>query len=207
MVMTHVPGITWAEARAQGSAGVPSALYPQLGRCVAALQTLRFPTCGEIDADGTVTQGTPYLEALAARARRRIANPRHADLFIALLEARSALFKDMPTGVLCHDDLNPHNILVADSEGRWQVTAILDFDSAWAGSAESDLARLELWRGMTNDAFQDAYRSIMVPAAEYRERRPIYQLLWCLEYASASPRHREDTAAVCAELGIAAVTL
>jgi fructosamine-3-kinase len=123
-----------------------------------------------------------------------------------VLNARAALFGGMNDGALCHDDLNPHNILVARQDGRWRVTAVVDFDSAWAGSGESDLARLELWRGMTDDGFHDAYRGVLPAAAGYQERRPIYQLLWCLEYARATPQHRADTAAVCAELGIAPVT-
>jgi fructosamine-3-kinase len=85
------------------------------------------------------------------------------------------------------------------------VAALLDFDSAWASQGESDLARLELWRGMTGSEFLPAYEAIQPLKPGYRDRRPLYQLLWCLEYASPTPEHHADTATVCAELGIAPV--
>jgi len=43
-------------------------------------------------------------------------------------------------------------------------------------------------------------------ARGYEGRRPLYQLLWCLEYADASAQHAADTVRVCAELGIAPIT-
>ncbi len=79
---------------------------------------------------------------------------------------------------------------------------MLDFDKAWAGCGESDLARLELWRGMTGDGFWQGYTSLLPIPAGYADRRPLYQLLWCLEYARPTPEHIADTAAVCATLGI-----
>jgi fructosamine-3-kinase len=181
-------------------------LYAQLGQAVAQLQSIRFPSCGEIGPDGAVIDGAPYIEAFARRARRRIANPNHANLFVALLQQRAALFSDVPAGVLAHEDLNPTNLLLLDEGGAWRLSSILDFDSAWAGTAESDLARLELWRGMTGEGFHQAYEAIAPIAAGYRHRRALCQLLWCLEFASPTAQHHADTARVCAELGIARIT-
>jgi aminoglycoside phosphotransferase (APT) family kinase protein len=205
LVMSRAPGITWAGARAGTSTAEMYELRRHLGAVVAELHTVRFPACGEIDGEGIVAPSAPLLDALAARARRRIADPRRLDVFLSALDDRSALFGGLRNGTLCHEDLNPNNILVAQQDGHWRVTAILDFDSTWSGSGESDLARLELWRGMKDEGFHEAYRAVEPVGTRYPERRPIYQLLWCLEYARATPRHLADTAAVCAELGIAPV--
>jgi Ser/Thr protein kinase RdoA (MazF antagonist) len=51
------------------------------------------------------------------------------------------------------DDLHGHNILFQYDLGKWRLATILDFDKAWAGHAESDLARLEIWKGMASEAF------------------------------------------------------
>lgn len=73
----------------------------------------RLATCGEIAPDGKVLAGTSYATALARRARQRIANPAHADLFLAVLQDHHALFSTLTSGgVLCHEDLNPGNLLV-----------------------------------------------------------------------------------------------
>lgn len=174
----------------------------QLGRAVAQLHTISFPGGGEIGADGSVPAGTPYLTALAERTRRRIGDPRDAALFTALLTDRARLFDDIPPAALCHEDLNPTNILVHHTNRGWRLAALLDFDSAWAGSPESDLARLEFRYGALAADLRRAYTAIRPLAGGYAERRPLYQLLWCLEYAHPTPRHNSDTARLCAELGL-----
>jgi aminoglycoside phosphotransferase (APT) family kinase protein len=206
LITTCVPGETWSEVVPKLKPHEAQAIYYQLGRAVAAIHTLRFPACGEIGADGVVAPGAPYLSVLIGRARRRIASAQHADLFISLAMERAELFGAITEGALCHDDLNPHNLLLRSVGGHWQLAAVLDFDSAWSGDPESDLARLDLWRGMTGEGFYQAYEAIRPISPRYLDRRPLYQLLWCLEYARPTPQHRADTAHVCAQLGIAPIT-
>jgi aminoglycoside phosphotransferase (APT) family kinase protein len=202
MVTTHLPGTVWAEVSAQLMADSHHQAYRDLGQAVAHLHRIAFPAFGEIDADGDVRADAPLLEALERRAERRVADPRHVALFASVLRDRASLFDHAPEPALCHEDLNPSNILLHQEGSSWHIAAILDFDSAWAGDPESDLARLDLWRGMVGEGFRAAYEAIRPIAPGYTERRPVYQLLWCLEYASSSPQHLADTAGVCAELGI-----
>jgi len=211
LVTAYVEGATWAEAGPAIDATERRDLYRQFGRLVAQLHTVHFPAYGEIDADGRVVGGASVGDALIARARRRIANRRHADLFASLSRERARLFDDAPGPTLCHEDLNPSNILVRHDDGRRRLAAVLDFDSAWAGNPESDLARLDLWQsgaypGLMKEGFRAAYEATHTMAPGYRQRRPFYQLLWCLEYADASPQHAADTARVCAEVDIAPIT-
>jgi len=210
LVTTYTEGVTW-EAGLASDATERRDLYRQFGQLAAELHTVHFPAYGEIDADGRVASAASVSDALIARARRRIADRHHADLFASLLRERVYLFNDAPKPALCHEDLNPSNILVRHDEGRPRLAAILDFDSAWAGNPESDLARLDLWQGeaypgLMEEGFRAAYEAAHAVARGYEERRPLYQLLWCLEYADASAQHAADTARVCVELGIAPVT-
>ena len=213
LVTTHIPGTVWREVRAQVAADARHRAYRDLGQAVARLHGIGFPAFGEIGVDGKIqpgaavrdvpVQGAPLCEALVQRAARRVADSRHNAIFSAVVHERAALFDGVAEATLCHEDLNPSNILLRlDEEGAWRLAAILDFDSAWAGSPESDLARLELWRGMAGEGFRAAYEEVRPIAGGYEARRPIYQLLWCLEYASRSPLHAADTARVCAELDI-----
>ena len=64
---------------------------------------------------------------------------------------------------------------------------------------------MDLWRGMTGEAFWSAYRARQPVGDRYTARRPLYQLLWCLEYPHRTPQHLADTRRVCAELGLTAV--
>ena len=71
-----------------------------------------------------------------------------------------------------------------------------------ARSMQSDLARLAFWDGMAGTAFWAGYGVTRSPTPREAERRLVLQLLWCLEYAQPTPRHHEDTARVCAALGL-----
>lgn len=204
LVTTVISGRHWSEVYPEERKA--RALYASLGDAVGQLHTIRFPLCGEIAPDGSVAEGTSYYEALRERAQRRIPNPAHTALFLSLLQDRRSLFEEILSGVLCHEDLNPSNLLVANTPGQRPVISVIDFDSAWAGCAESDLARLEFWRGMMGEGFWEAYGAHAPISTRYAERRPIYQFLWCLEYARSTRQHLVDTARICATLGIPPVT-
>ncbi len=231
LMTAHAPGMDWRDGLTRMSPPARRDIFRQLGEAVAALHSLRYQEFGEAEVEAHVLDLTPrpsllwerggqtlpagwegsssFLEALTARARRRIANPTHADLFANVLQARASDFADISEPRLTHEDLNPSNLLLVPGEnegGDWRMAALLDFESAWAGCPESDIARLELWRDMMGDGFYAGYTTIRPIAEGYPARRLVYQLLWCLEYAHATPAHHADTARVCAALGIPAVT-
>lgn len=59
----------------------------------------------------------------------------------------------------------------------------LDAEGFWEGYAETSQTRFLSETGFV-------------------QRRLIYQLLWCLEYARDTPEHLADTRRVCAQLGL-----
>jgi aminoglycoside phosphotransferase (APT) family kinase protein len=205
LVKTHIPGREWNVVRKHMRPEELEQAYQQIGSAVAQLHSIHFPAFGEITPEGTVQGDSSLLPALHARAQRTIPNQNHYEIFASLLESRKGLFSDVQLPSLCHEDLHKHNILFHRVAGKWRLATILDFDKAWAGHAETDLARLDLWRGMTSPAFWQAYENIHPTAELYTLRRPVYQLLWCLEYAQQTPVHIADTRRVCAELGIPAI--
>lgn len=211
LMMAHAPGMAWRDGLKRMSPHARYDIFRQLGEATAALHSLTYPRFGEVeDSDSALpAPGGAYLSALESRARRRIANPAHADLFVAALQAHASDFADLTEPRLTHEDLNPYNLLLVpgdEPDDDWRLAAALDFGSAWAGCSESDIARLELWRGMMGDGFTEGYTASLPIATDYPKRRPIYQLLWCLEYARPTAQHHADTARVCATLGIPPIT-
>jgi aminoglycoside phosphotransferase (APT) family kinase protein len=214
LLLAHAPGMDWRDGLARMTPHARRDLFRQLGEATAALHSQRYPRFGEVEETSPLAPspeegGDDYLSALLARARRRIANPTHADLFAELLHAHAADFAGIAEPRLTHEDLNPSNLLVVPGEDEhddWHISAVLDFGSAWAGCPESDIARLDLWHDMMGEGFREAYTAYQPLADDYPSRRPVFQLLWCLEYARPTPAHHADTARVCAELGIAPVT-
>lgn len=201
-IRTYIPGQEWAAARRQMTGEELSAAYRQIGRAVAQLHMIRFSAFGELTADGCVQGDAPYPAALQEHARAIIRSARLRELFCSALERQRTLFLDVQRASLCHEDLHKHNILFRRHRGRWRLATILDFDKAWAGHHETDLARLELWQGMTSAEFWQAYEAICPITPLYRERRALYQLLWCLEYARPTAEHLADTQRLCRELGL-----
>lgn len=202
LILTSLPGVEWSVLRNQLGSAELALTHRQIGEAVGQLHGIGFPAFGPIDGMGQVQQpDASALPALRKHAARIIPTPRLRDVFLASLEQRSACFETVRNAGLCHEDLHHGNILFIQQAGEWRLAAILDFDKAWAGPPESDLARLEIWRGMTSPDFWAAYLNFRKLDAGYPQRRPVYQLLWCLEYANPTPEHLADTRRVCQELG------
>jgi fructosamine-3-kinase len=176
--------------------------YGQMGRAVAQIHAINFPFFGEFYNDGSIQDGEPFLSALEARSHLFVRSERLRDLFLSVLDQNEQLFRDVPTPSLCHEDLHAYNILFERQSGGWRLATILDFDKAWAGHNEIDLARLDFWRGMVSPDFWLAYKATHAIDDLYLQRRPIYQLLWCLEFAKPISQHLADTRRVCTELGL-----
>lgn len=120
-----------------------------------------------------------------------------------MLDRNAGLFARPDPPTLCHDDLHHDDVLFRRRcDGGRELAGLLDWDEAWAGPAESDIARMAFWDDMTGPGFWSVYRAA-VPARDGQpERSLIHQLLWCLEYDDGSPRHAADTAALRRELAV-----
>jgi aminoglycoside phosphotransferase (APT) family kinase protein len=204
LIVTHLPGVTWGELYPRLDDPARRVAQWQIGAVAAHLHMLRFDAFGQLRADGTVEDGTTALPALAPRLHRRVRNPHWQAFFLEVLAHRSGAFEGTLPASLCHEDLNPHNVLFDIRDGQPVLSGVLDFESAWAGLGESDLARLELWRLTAGPAVGDGYREVATLPAAYASRRPLLQLLWCLEYAEehTTAQHQSDTDQVCRSLGV-----
>jgi Ser/Thr protein kinase RdoA (MazF antagonist) len=203
LIRTYLPGTSWSTKRREIGGSTANAVWAELGDMVGALHQLTFDAFGSPNAAGLVVDGAAlYPTALLHRAAEGIRNPRHLELFQSLVTTQHADLLDVGRPALTHEDLNPTNLLVERRDSGWHLLGLIELDSAWAGNPESDLARLELWRGMMHPSFWPAYVRRATVADSYARRRPLLQLLWCLEYARPTADHHAVTAGVCATVGI-----
>ena len=207
LIVTELAGVTWMKLYPQLDHTARAVAQRQIGRSAAQLHVLRFDCFGQIGPDGGVIDGSGPVAALGQRALRRLRTPRFREVMLEVLESRGSLFADMPSATLCHEDMNPNNLVFEMRDGQPSLSGILDFESAWASTGESDLARLELWWMTCGDALREGYAEVAAVDSGYQARKPVLQLLWCLEYAEhdASAEHQSVTDQVCAELGIAPI--
>ena len=201
LLLEHVDGVPWRHLRSTLEPGQVAAAHQEIAQAVLSLQSVQLPCFGEIDHLGRPA-GRSLLDALHSRAELRIPDSQGREVLHGLLDRNAGLFTTPQPPTLCHDDLHHGNLLFRARSGRWELAAVLDWDKAWAGPAESDIARMAFWDDMTGPAFWRVYRRAVPAADGYRERALIYQLLWCLEYQNSSARHAADTAALKRRLGL-----
>jgi Ser/Thr protein kinase RdoA (MazF antagonist) len=202
LIKTYLPGEEWRIVKPQLTAQEQVEAYHQIGTAVAELHSIRFDSFGTINGDGHITLNTDYCSALNSHILKTVKNPDYQDMLLQLVDKHAALFQSVQDARLCHEDLHHRNILFSQNNGRWQLATILDFDKAWAGHYEIDLAKLEFWEDMVGEGWWEAYNRIMSLDNGYPERRLIYQFLWCFDYAINTPKHLADTQALCKKLGL-----
>jgi len=201
LLRAHVEGTEWQRLRPHLGHDAVRSVHRRFAETLLAIQSVAMESFGELDHRGRPT-GHSQVEALHRRADLRIEDTPSRDLFHAVLDRDADLFPGaQPT--LVHDDLHHGNVVLAQEAGEWQVAGVLDWEKAWAGPAESDLARMAFWDDMTGPGFWEVYRAAVPEDDGYARRALVHQLLWCLEYDDGTTRHARDTADVRAALGIA----
>ncbi|GEK21081.1 phosphotransferase family protein [Cellulomonas xylanilytica] len=188
----HVDGVQWRAVRPALDPVGRAAASTDIARAVLALQSVRPASYGVLGGPPTAS----LLDALGDRITARIPPGRQRVLAQDVLARHASLF-DGPVGrpTLTHDDLHHANLLFRRrTDGSWRLVAVLDWDKAWAGPAESDVARMGFWDDMTDPVFWSVYREAVPERDGWAQRAAVYQLLWCLEYDVDTDRHRRDTA-------------
>jgi len=193
LLQEHVSGTTWRQVRPLLEEKEVDAAHREIAEVLLAIQTVRFDQFGELDRSARPA-GVPLLRALRRRADR-ILRPHDRHAFRQLLDLHEQLFVDGPQqATLVHDDLHHDNILFAQRGGRWRLAGVIDWDKAWSGPPESDVARMAFWDDMTGHRFWQVYDEAVAVTAGRDQRLLLYQLLWCLEYGDGSDRHAGHTA-------------
>ena len=195
-IQTRLSGEEWFTRRGRLDEADRSVALAKLGDIVGRLHLPLLSGFGVMPEP----RGHDCLAALIEHARTIIRNKDLGERFGDLLDRNAGLWSNTIRPAITHDDLDGFNVLVHPDQPT-EVSGILDFDKAWSGPAESDLARMELWRGMSGPSFLASYRDRVPKLPGYTERRPFYQLLWCLEFAQNTPDHLETTNALAARLG------
>ena len=202
LVTEHIDGVAWRDLRPHLMANQVADAHRQLATALLQVQSVRFPAFGEFDSTRQPPTGQNAIDALRRRATMRIRGAQARASFDQLLDRDAALFANVEIATLCHDDLHHGNLLYRPHGDGWRLVGLLDWDKAWAGPTESDVARMAFWDNMTGPAFWEVYRAGGPADDGATERALIYQLLWCLEYDDGSSRHAADTTRLRRRLAI-----
>jgi len=196
LLQEEVQGTEWRRVRPDLRPAELARASEDIAGAVLALQSITLPTFGAL-ADSTPRS---LLDALYARVELRIPDAGRRRRAHDVLHDHADLFRAPDRPTLTHDDLHHANLLFRRGTSGWTLAGILDWDKAWAGPAESDVARMSFWDDMTDATFWSVYRAGAPASDGWEQRAAVYQLLWCLEYDVDTARHRQDTATLVARL-------
>jgi aminoglycoside phosphotransferase (APT) family kinase protein len=143
------------------------------GRVAAAFTTHRFPTCGEFGTELSVVEqyGAPsrfvpdlvYKSLFGGLAGERL-GVRLRDALWTVVERRAPLLEELDGHyTLVHADYKRSNILLHRSATTWSVTAVLDWEFAFAGPPIIDVGLFLRAGEALPPGFRDAF------AAGYRD--------------------------------------
>ncbi|MER5764075.1 phosphotransferase [Streptomyces sp. NPDC002082] len=177
LLMTHLEGEPWERLRPGIGAEDRARLRTDLGRLVRGLHRVRgssfgypyaHPPAGAAASWRTAFEG--MLADVCADARRfRPPLPVDPDEVLALVRARGRLLDRVRTPSLVHFDLWEGNILLAERDGRLEITGILDGERSFWGDPLADLVSTALFGDITRDPdFLAGYRSVPLTPDERR---------------------------------------
>ncbi|MBL4844170.1 MAG: phosphotransferase [Planctomycetes bacterium] len=219
LLLEHLPGLTLEDALLEDhlDASAARSLGESLGRALAAIHARRFPSGGDLVAGadglevsawsfpGEVTGVGSYvsycLDQTPAGERLGALKERVRTYFSAGLER----WPD-EGACLVHGDFKPCNLFVDEVAGSWELSGVLDWEFAHAGSAYSDYGNLFRRRTPSLPAgFEEAFlvglaASGVVPPSDWALRRAHLDLTSALEFLSSEADHPQRHAASLAQV-------
>jgi aminoglycoside phosphotransferase (APT) family kinase protein len=109
-------------------------------------------------------------------------DPALRDRIEAHVAHRTGLFARCAAPVLCHNDLHEGNVLVAATDGSWEVTGFVDVENAVAADPLFDLAKTGYYAVKGDEAKLAALLDGYGPLpGDWAERLSLYRLYHALE--------------------------
>jgi fructokinase len=203
LLARHVPGVmvSVTVARDPGSA---AELGAAAGRALAAIGAVTFPSGGAFTGPGLVPspEGMPsslpeFLETcLRAGPAASVLSPAEIGGLRALAAAADPLARSAaPARQLVHSDYNGKNLLAVGGDGRWSISAVLDWEFAFSGSPLTDIGNMLRFRDEHPPGFADGfiagYRDVGGELPErWREISEALDLYALADFLTRPPGHR-----------------
>ena len=211
LLARFVPGIMVSEAVARDRAAA-AGLGAAAGRALAAIGQVTFPRGGVFTGPGLVPtpEGMPgslpeFLEScLRAGHAASALSPGEIGGLRALAAAADPLARSVGRSrQLVHSDYNGKNLLATGGDGRWSISAVLDWEFAFSGSPLTDIGNMLRFRGELPTGFADGFIAGYRDGggelpARWREISEALDLFALADFLTRPPGHRYFGKAVAA---------
>jgi aminoglycoside phosphotransferase (APT) family kinase protein len=165
LLARYMPGIMVSEATVHDPAAAAE-LGAAAGRTLAAIGEVTFPRGGFFTGPDLVPspEGMPgnlpeFLESCLRAGRAASAlSPREIGGLRALAAAADPLARSVGGARrLVHSDYNGKNLLATGGDGRWSISAVLDWEFAFSGSPLTDIGNMLRFREELPAGFADGF--------------------------------------------------
>jgi fructokinase len=214
LLARHVPGATLRATI--GPDGTDRAAAAQVaaaaGRALAAIGAVTFARGGFFTgpgltpSDADLPGGLPeFVEScLRAGSAASALSPGEMDGLRALAAAAGPVARRVATArQLVHGDYNGKNLLVLARDGRWSVSAVLDWEFAFSGSPLTDIGNMLRFREDYPPGFDGGFTAGYTGAGgrlppDWREISEALDLYALADFLTRPPGHRYFGRAVAA---------
>lgn len=163
-ITEYMPGISLRDLLLNHPEDNIESVMVQAGQMLAAIQQVHFPMAGFFDPDLKVGQPITKQDYLTfvqtcldhSTIVEQI-GPERIDQIKKYHEKYDALLLDETQAHLVHADYDPANILVDKIDGKWKITAILDWEFAHAGPPLLDVANMLRYAHHMPPIFEEAF--------------------------------------------------
>jgi aminoglycoside phosphotransferase (APT) family kinase protein len=211
LLARYVPGelVNQAAARDPGSA---AGLGEAAGRALAAIGAVTFERGGIFTGPGLVPSpdGLPaslpgFVEDCLRRGHAAsVLSPAELDGLRALAAAADPLAQSVAAArQLVHSDYNGKNLLAVTRNGRWAISAVLDWEFAFSGSPLTDIGNMLRFPGAYPGGFRDGFLAGYRQSGgqlppDWREISQALDLYALADFLTRPPGHRYFGKAVSA---------
>jgi aminoglycoside phosphotransferase (APT) family kinase protein len=211
LLARHMPGVMVSEAVARDPAAA-AGLGAAAGRALAAIGAVTFPGGGAFTGPDLVPspEALPaslpeFLEScLRAGNAAGALSPAEIGRLRTLAAAADPLARSVGGArQLVHSDYNGKNLLAVGGDGRWSISAVLDWEFAFSGSPLTDVGNMLRFRaggppgfaGGFVAGYRDAGGQLPERWREISEALDLYALV---DFLTRPPGHRYFGKAVAA---------
>ena len=196
MASTVLPGLTPSEAATLGRSA---------GAILAAIGSVSFPRPGFFDGPDLIPgpdgmEPTADLPAFVDRclrtdnAQQALTSAEQEGLRRHAARVGTVLSAVHGSRQLVHADFNPKNLLAANHNGTWTITAVLDWEFAFSSSALFDVGNMLRFRDELPSSFADGFIAGYTDTAgalpsNWRELSQAIDLFALADFLTRPPEH------------------
>lgn len=198
-IIEYMPGILLRElVFSKDESAITSCMY-EAGEYLHCLKKMALPQGGFFKDDLQITPFTEvedyesflYHFMNDAVVQKSLGNNTMNDLQ-QLISQTSHLLPSINDANITHGDYDPANILVVEVNGKWQISAILDWEFCFAGSYIFDMGNMLRYSHKLPDYYETAFIAGITDAGtvlskDWRKQVKLIDLINLLQLTHASP--------------------